>query len=393
MGHAMLYPTMWLRGPTYWLRRVVPLDLRERLGGLTEVRRSLRTRDPEEAKRRWKIESLRVDKLFEEARRGAVVQLPSPTRMSWEEREIIRDIYVDRLVEDDRGEKRLPDHVRRRYMAFVQDDGSPRCSDIIDRWVKERKPSSKTEMEFRSAWTRFVALGLDGQDISIKQVTRSHARTLKDRLLVAKGRRGETTISPRTVLKIITAVKTVFAFAVNNGYIEGQSPFQGITVLGVKGRPGDRARLPFDSVNLKKLFAVKREGAANYFLPYLGLYQGMRLEESAQLRCEDIKVEDGIHYLDIHGRDGRKVKSATSERRVPLHPEIICLGFLEHVQKQRIAGEERVFSRSCRSPRTESSAQRGRSGSDDICVPSRGSPTDAWSTIHYAIPGQQRRVR
>jgi hypothetical protein len=50
----MLYPTMWLRGRTYWLRRVVPLELRERLGGLTEVRRSLRTRDPEEAKRRWK---------------------------------------------------------------------------------------------------------------------------------------------------------------------------------------------------------------------------------------------------------------------------------------------------------------------------------------------------
>ena len=53
MGQAtMFYPTMWNRNGTYWLRRVVPLQLRERLGGRTEIRRSLRTRDPEEAKRR-----------------------------------------------------------------------------------------------------------------------------------------------------------------------------------------------------------------------------------------------------------------------------------------------------------------------------------------------------
>ena len=115
MGHAtMLYPTMCLRGRTYWLRRVVPLDLRGRLG-VTEVRRSLRTRDPEEAKRRWKMESIKVDRLFEDARRGAVVQPTLPRNIS----EVERDIYVDRLIADDQGDRRLPDHVRRRYLAIV----------------------------------------------------------------------------------------------------------------------------------------------------------------------------------------------------------------------------------------------------------------------------------
>jgi integrase len=340
MGHAtMLYPTMWLRGRTYWLRRVVPLDLRERLG-LTEVRRSLRTKDHDEAKRRWKIESIKVDRLFEDARRGAVVQPTLPRNVS----EVDRDYYVDRLVDDDQGDRRLPDHVRRRYLAIVQDDGSPRCSEVLERWVKERQPPSKTEAEWRKNFARFIALGLDGQDIPIRQVTRSHVRTFKDRLLVAKGKNKEAAISPRTVLKIITAVKSVFSWAVNNGHIEGVNPFQGITVANVKGRAGDRPRLPFDTGNLKKLFSVEREGAANYWLPYLALYQGARLEELAQLRVEDIKAEDGVHYLDIHGRDGRKVKTATSERRVPLHPEIIRLGFLNHVEAQRTAGEERVFS-------------------------------------------------
>jgi len=32
---------------------------------LTEVRHSLRTKDYEEANRRWKIESIKVDRLFE----------------------------------------------------------------------------------------------------------------------------------------------------------------------------------------------------------------------------------------------------------------------------------------------------------------------------------------
>ena len=183
MGHAtMLYPTMWLRGRTYWLPRVVPLDLRERLG-LTEVRRSLRTKDHDEAKRRWKIESIKVDRLFEDARRGAVVQPTLPRNVS----EVDRDYYVDRLVDDDQGDRRLPDHVRRRYLAIVQDDGSPRCSEVLERWVKERQPPSKTEAEWRKNFARFIALGLDGQDIPIRQVTRSHVRTFKDRLLVAKG--------------------------------------------------------------------------------------------------------------------------------------------------------------------------------------------------------------
>ena len=132
-------------------------------------------------------------------------------------------------------------------------------------------------------------------------------------------------------------------------------------MVGAKGRPGDRPRLPFDAENLKKLFSVKREGAADYWLPLLGLYQGTRLEEAAQLRCEDVKIEDGIHYLDIHGCDGRKVKTATSERRVPLHPEIIRLGFLNHVEAQRTAGQERVFSELSQSTHGEFSAAWSKS--------------------------------
>ena len=329
----MFYPTMWLRGNRYRLRRVVPLPLREILGR-SEIRRSLRTKDYEEAKRRWKQESLRVDALFEKARRGAVVPASLP-RMSEADREITLDYYADKLVAHDQGATYLPAHLRDRYLALVQDDGSPRVSEVLERWITERRPSSKTEAEFRAAWTRMTALALDGRDAPIKSVTKANIRQLKDRLLVAKGRRGEVALSPVTVSKVLAACKTIFQWATNNGLVES-NPCVGITVAGAKRGNGDKARLPYDADTLKKLFDVKRKGAANYWLPYLGLYQGARLEELCQLRVEDVKTEPGtgIVYLDIHGRDGRKVKTQSSERKVPLHPELVRLGFLNYVEQQ-----------------------------------------------------------
>src|SRR5262249_22461029 len=103
-------------------RRVVPLDLRDRLGGLTEVRHS-----------RWKIESIKVDRLFEQARRGGAVMPTGLRRITEDE----RDYHFDKLVADDQRERRLPDHVRRRYMAHMQDDGSRRCSEVLERWVRD----------------------------------------------------------------------------------------------------------------------------------------------------------------------------------------------------------------------------------------------------------------
>src|SRR5262249_56687933 len=199
MGHAtMLYPTTWLRGRTYWPRRVVPLDLRDRLGGLTEVRHS-----------RWKIESIKVDRLFEQARRGGAVMPTGLRRITEDE----RDYYFDKLVADDQRERRLPDHVRRRYMAYMQDDGSRRCSEVLERWVRERQPPLKTEAERRKNFTRFIAIGRPEQPHSP-----SHACACS------------------TFKKIITAVKSVFSWAVNNGHIEGVNPVQGITVANVTDR-------------------------------------------------------------------------------------------------------------------------------------------------------------
>lgn len=66
----MRWPMLTLRGTTYHYKRAVPLALRSLLGGRSQIWKSLRTSDKEEAK----LLSLRVgqevERLFE--RTGAV---------------------------------------------------------------------------------------------------------------------------------------------------------------------------------------------------------------------------------------------------------------------------------------------------------------------------------
>jgi hypothetical protein len=118
----MLFSTMLKRSHgVLYLRRVVPAKLRDIIGK-REIRISLKTRDSELAKRRLKVESLKVDALFDAARRGVVGALSATldrSRMTEEEIEATTDYFVDKLVADDQGERRLPPAEKARYLAFV----------------------------------------------------------------------------------------------------------------------------------------------------------------------------------------------------------------------------------------------------------------------------------
>jgi len=77
-------------------------------------------------------------------------------------------------------------------------------------------------------------------------------------------------------------------------------------------------------------------GRAWYWMPLLLLYTGARREELAQLRSSDVRrSEDGIWHLNIlatsDSEDGeRGVKTESSRRLIPLHPDLIARGLLEY---------------------------------------------------------------
>jgi integrase len=83
---------------------------------------------------------------------------------------------------------------------------------------------------------------------------------------------------------------------------------------------------------------------ARFWLPLLGLFTGARLNELCQLAVEDVKQEDGIIFLHItnEGEDQR-VKTASGRRRIPLHSELLDLGFMVFVQDRRTEGSTQLF--------------------------------------------------
>lgn len=76
--------------------------------------------------------------------------------------------------------------------------------------------------------------------------------------------------------------------------------------------------------------AVVRDGF--FWLPLLALYHGARLEELADLRRCDVARLDSVWFLNITD-EARRLKNGNAKRRVPLHPEIVRVGFLDHVQE------------------------------------------------------------
>lgn len=82
---------------------------------------------------------------------------------------------------------------------------------------------------------------------------------------------------------------------------------------------------------------------ANYWVPLLGLYAGLRLEEACQLLADDIREEEGAWVIRVTDEGpGQKLKNASSKRLVPVHSILKGLGFLDYAQKQRAAGR-RLF--------------------------------------------------
>jgi len=73
------------------------------------------------------------------------------------------------------------------------------------------------------------------------------------------------------------------------------------------------------------------------------LFSGARPNEIAQLLVTDLKrTPKGTWYLDLDDEDGKALKTETSRRRVPLHPELIRLGFVAFVEERRKAAGPRL---------------------------------------------------
>ena len=383
--------------------------------GRREILRSLKTRDPTEAKRLAKKVGVEIDEQFEQAKgrleRFDLEQKIGPSGLSdwiqWhysfdspaprtfeeldeslgeyctqfridpDEAAALRDAIIEWAAEEHRplvSKRDLDEAASRRarpnkYVEVTASQYSSSSDDAISlsilfqRWLKERKPSRKTELEYQSIVRRFESV--TGVTL-ISEIDRAMVRRFKDVLLAlprntpaafkgcridelvewARQQEDIETLSAGTIKKQLGAIGTLMNWAVDNAYIE-KNPVGRIRLATPRHAPP--RRLPYDDGDLELIFTsplftgcqsnMRRTEPGNkvfrdskYWLPILALFSGARLEELGQLTIDDVKRDGDIWYLDINNLgSGKSVKTAGSVRKVPIHDQVIGLGFLDLV--------------------------------------------------------------
>jgi integrase len=350
--------------------QVAPTDLHTFL--LTETRSTgddARDRKRRQRASRGRRPQPKADRRFEEARRvlanpdarafRAVQQDVEDRRKrprTDDERDAELLAVTDALEVATEGDaKRRPDFVQAKMLRAVLDarqsdpDGmqassedNPTLSVLFDRWRAERTPPSKTWQEWTTARKRFEQVL--GGDVPVRSITKAHFRAYKESLLRTPKRHGrEETLSPASVTEGLGALRSVLSWAVGQGYLD-VNPADGIRHAGARSAEQRSRRLPYDADDLTRIFGQKRQPGADTWLPLLGLWTGARLEELGGLRVEDVKDEGDVPYIFIRAADGRRLKNRGSERRVPLHPELVRAGFRDYMTERKRAGDTLLFS-------------------------------------------------
>ena len=162
-------------------------------------------------------------------------------------------------------------------------------------------------------------------------------------------------------------IEAIFNFAVEEEYIT-KNPAKGRTLRALmEGGVPPKPKVHFTVDEMNRLFRLPpfdlSEGAKVGLKPgkkmlakgrawvcLLSLFHGFRLNEVAQLYTEDVKKEDCIPFIEIRKEreDGsesdKRIKTKQSKRRVPIHPELLKMGFhLFVAQRKKDASRQRLF--------------------------------------------------
>lgn len=88
-----------------------------------------------------------------------------------------------------------------------------------------------------------------------------------------------------------------------------------------------------------------RPRRGRFWVPLISLYSAMRLNEICQLLIEDIQQEDGVDFISVKEdlKKGKQLKTKASNRKIPIHPMLKQLGFMQYVDQMRQQKEVRLF--------------------------------------------------
>jgi integrase len=240
--------------------------------------------------------------------------------------------------------KRRPktlDQYKQSLMIFVELFGDLRCCDLTaDQGVAFKEKLLQIPVNYR--------LAKKLRSLSISEIVGMR--------LVEKGRQA---LALKTVNRHLGALCTFGKWLGKNRYLAPQgNPFGGLFLPAASDPREERQTHSLEDLR-KLLLSPVWSGCqsrgrrsvqgphvikdAKFFVPLLGLFGGLRLEEACQLLRDDVRQESGIWIFDIYPdrseakkvarRLGKRVKTKSSARKIPVHPFLVELGFIDFVRK------------------------------------------------------------
>lgn len=306
----------------YYLRRRVPDDLRQIIGK-TEIRRSLNTRHHQQAKAAFALAYAESERLFNDARQGLYASPCKP--------------------------ETLGQHIPAPLMPTLE-KGSIRLSEALTRYVKSISLSGRSEyvsrrhaVDYSRAVNRYIS---DMGDKPIASIQPSDIHAFAANLIQPTDASVKPLATSSTRL-LLARLSSVMAFTVDSGLVE-TNPVTASRIHKRLGSGKAKRRLDdnrgyswnelvslFSHTDFQQLrHAEGRPGSAVFWIPLMAAYTGARREELAQLYIEDVHQHEGGSWFIriIDDRPDKSVKTDSSRREIPVHPDLIALGLLTLVQ-------------------------------------------------------------
>ena len=372
---------MCLRGGQFYLRRRVPHDIRGHIGR-AEIWRSLRTDSLKCAVRRFPLIASQIEAEIEGARLRA-------------------GLPVDEMLFTTAG---APASTVKRMPVVATATASPAeppavasqpppltFGEVYDRYIND--PTRGWSIRTRNSYDtcRKVAVAIIGADLPIRDFARVHCREfietlrflpknankrfprLSPRQVAEKARqeKWDNLISSANVNAYLTDRSSFLNWAVQEEYLD-RNPARGLRLHDEVAKRNKR--FPFSPTQLKKIFnaplyrgcvdgerayflpGTERPQNGRFWIPLIALHTGMRLNEICQLDVTDLRAVDDIQCFVVSedslvGSTDKQLKTRTSERVIPVHPNLFDFGLLQFAQKRRRAGETKLFGEIAPGPR------------------------------------------
>jgi integrase len=226
-----------------------------------------------------------------------------------------------------------------------------------------------------------VARDVLGSDTPVDEITRENCRVLRDILL--KLPRNATqhfpnltvqeivetpaskdlpTLTNNTVKNYLQNLSALFSYASNEELISGRNPAKKLTVRSANEESQRDLRDPFALDQLETIFCAplytgcrddqhgyakpgqNKPRRGRFWVPLIALWTGMRLNECCQLSVDDVLQENGIWLIRVSDtQEDQRLKTPAASRTIPVHDELLRIGFSEFVVDRQKSSERRLF--------------------------------------------------